>query len=85
VKQALRADHRLSVGKYGYDRVGRELARLRCERLQAAKRWKAKRDYLRRLLGLGATIEKGIHTVALERRQRIGLITPTEYQQLRVS
>jgi hypothetical protein len=74
-----------SVGKYGYDREAKELEQLRKEKAEALKNFRRKETYLKRLLAGGATVESGIHTVEIERRQRVGAMSPVEYDQLRVS
>jgi hypothetical protein len=73
-----------SVGKYGYDRAARDLARLRQEKGKAVRNFRQKESYIKRLLAGGATVETGIHTVAIERRQRVGVLSPVEYDQLKV-
>jgi len=55
------------------------------EMRESAERWREKRNYLKKLMEAGATIEPGVHTARLERRCRTHVLIPTEYRLLRVS
>jgi hypothetical protein len=73
-----------SVGKYGYDRGAKELEDLRKTRAAASRNFRAKANYIKGLLANGATVESGFHTVTVERRSRVGFMSPVEYDQLKV-
>jgi hypothetical protein len=73
-----------SVGKYGYDLLKRDLDAARREKSEKLAAFVAKEKYLKRLLDEGATIEAGVFTLSVERRRRAGVMSPVEYEQLKV-
>lgn len=81
---ARHANHRLAISKYGFDRAAADLRRLSLERKRARKAWQEERRELARRLDDGAEVEIGVHTIQLDRRQRVGVWAPVEYQQLSV-
>jgi hypothetical protein len=84
-QRARRDNHRLSISKYGFDRAAAEERRRGAERYRARKAWQELRHELARRLDEGAEVEAGVHTIRLDRRQRVGVAVPTEYKRLWVS